>query len=262
MNRFKIILIGTLSVTMLFSVIIYLRVNMAPDGKNFIPIFLWQMVVWSPWLLYGHLNSWLDHRYPIVEQPILYWVLRHSALCALVVASHVVWFFMISSNFSPFLGVENTGYGAFFFFFIMWGICDFLIYWTLLGIYALQQLLSVSPSEAEQAKPKPDYFLLKTTGQQSSVRISDILWIEAEDYCCRVHTETDNYLVRQSLNSFEKSLPGENFLRIHRSTIVNVAQVELIEKQQNKRHIVRLRNGTQRAISPNGRQKLLEILEK
>ncbi|MBT7583445.1 MAG: LytTR family transcriptional regulator, partial [Kordiimonadaceae bacterium] len=48
----------------------------------------------------------------------------------------------------------------------------------------------------------------------------------------------------------------------HRSTIVNVAQVELIEKQQNKRHIVRLRNGTQRAISPNGRQKLLEILEK
>lgn len=256
MKRFHIILVGTLGVILIFSTIIYIRTF----SSSFGPIFLWQVIVWAPWLLFGSLNNWLDRRYPIVEQPVSYWVLRHSTLCTLIVSSHVAWFFVVGSHFSPFLGMENTGYGAFFFFFIMWGICDFLFYWTLLGIYALRQLLTISPVDDEQKKPKSDYLLLKTTGQQSSVPIQEILWIEAEDYCCRVHTKTDNYLVRQSLNSFEKSLPEADFLRIHRSTIVNVAQVDLIEKQQNKRHIVRLRNGTIRAISPNGRQKLLEIL--
>lgn len=255
MSRIQIILIGTLGVILVFATIIYLRTFSA----EFRPIFLWQLVVWSPWILFGYLNNSLDRRYPIVEQPVLHWVLRHSALCALIIAIHVAWFFFVASKFSPFLGMENTGYGAFFFFFIMWGICDFLFYWSLLGIYALRQLLSVAPSDSSPSRP--DHFLLKTTGKQSSVLIKDILWIEAEDYCCRVHTVTKDHLVRQSLNSFEEMLPKPDFMRIHRSTIVNTRYVDAIEKQENRRHVARLRSGVIRAISPDGRKKLQTILE-
>ncbi|MBT5186350.1 MAG: LytTR family transcriptional regulator [Kordiimonadaceae bacterium] len=260
MSRYQIILIGILAVIMTFSALIYFRINSTPSSISFVPILLWQAVVWSPWLLFGFLNIKLDRRYPIVEQPIHFWILRHSGLSLIIITSHVAWFFIVSGNFSPFLGMDNTGYGAFFFFFIMWGVCDFLFYWALLGIFALRQLLSISPAQENIGAEKPDYFLLKTTGRQSSVAICDIHWIEAEDYCCRVHTKDNNYLVRQSLNSFEKTLPSTLFLRIHRSTIINIKQVDQIVKQENRRHIVRLRNGTERAISPSGRQKLQQIL--
>lgn len=230
-------------------------------NTSFWPILLWQAVVWIPWIIYGLLNSALDHRYPIVAEPISYWILRHTVLCIGIIITHLMWFIWIASKFSPFLGMENTGYGAFFFFFIMWAICDFLFYWSLLGFYALRQLLSVSPNGSNEPLLKPDTLLLKTTGKQSSIQITDILWIEAEDYCCRVHTKTNNYLVRQSLSSFEDKLKEPAFLRIHRSTIVNTDYVEDIEKENSGRHIIRLRNGVERAISISGRQSLQRILE-
>lgn len=261
MNHLKYTFLGTFLVSLIFSIIIYLRVNMGPSGEGFIPIFIWQLVVWSPWLLFGYLNNQLDRKYPIVEQSIIVWGLRHSLLCGIIISMHIAWFFFVSNNFSPFLGMDNTNFGAFFFFFIMWGICDFLFYWSLLGIYALRQLLSISPSENDSFLMKPDYFSLKTTGRQSSVRIENIIWIEAEDYCCRVHTNDNDYLVRQSLSSFEKTLPNLKFLRIHRSTIVNITQIEMIEKQENRRHIVRLKNGVERFASPHGADKLQEILK-
>ena len=244
-----------------FSAIIYTRVIDAPYAASFISILWWQTLVWSPWLIFGQFINILDHRFPIVEQSVFQWLIRHTLTCAILMLVHGGWFFVVSNNYSPFLGAENTRYGAFLFFFIMWAICDFLFYWMLLGIFALRQLLSVSPVNSNENSIQTDYLLLKTTGRQSSVPTQDILWIEAEDYCCRVHTNLNNYLVRQSLNSFEESLPPDLFLRIHRSTIVNVKQVELIEKAENRKHIIRLRNGIERAISRSGRQKLQQILD-
>ena len=40
------------------------------------------------------------------------------------------------------------------------------------------------------------------------------------------------FLVRQSLNDWEKKLPKKNFQRIHRSTIVNIKFLEKIEKSK------------------------------
>ncbi len=259
-SRLNIILISTLSVILFFSIVIYWRIHFTSTGEHFFSIFLWQLIVWCPWILYGYLNSVLDHKYPIVEGPVKYWILRHIFLCIIIISTHLAWFFYVSSQFSPFLGMENTRYGAFFFFFIMWAICDFLFYWALLGIYALRQLLSFAPTVNEFSEPRPDYVILKTTGRKSSVLIDNLLWIEAEDYCCRVHTKTDNYLVRQSLSSFEQMLPQKKFIRVHRSTIINLEFVELIEKDNNNRQFVRLKNGIERAISAPGYQKLQQFI--
>lgn len=261
MKRFHIILIGTSAIILIYSFAIYIRVSLGLSDTSFSNVFIWQFLTWIPWILFGQLINKLDHRYPIVEQSVFVWIIRHSVLCVFLMVVHLAWFVIISNNFSPFIGVENTGYGAFFFFFIMWTICDLLFYWVLLGVFALRQLLSISPVAEDQPNETSDYFLLKTSSRQSSVAIKDILWIEAEDYCCRVHTMTNNYLVRQSLNSFEKNLPEPDFQRIHRSTIVNTQYVEAIEKQENRRHVIRLRSGITRSISPEGRKKLQKILE-
>ncbi len=262
MSRFQIVLIGTILIIVAFSLIIYVRVLPAPYAEPFISVLIWQTGVWGPWVLFGQILNKFDHRHPIVEQPIPLWIARHGLLCFLILTIHAGWFFIISSNFSPFLEAENTRYGAFLFFFIMWTIIDFLYYWLLLGVFALRQLLGVTPEKGTQHDNRPNYLLLKTTGRQSSVAIDNIEWIEAEDYCCRVHTNDENYLVRQSLSSFEETLPKEQFSRVHRSTIVRLNFITSIEKAENSKYLVRLKNDVTRPVSKDGRKKIEEFFNR
>jgi two-component system LytT family response regulator len=57
----------------------------------------------------------------------------------------------------------------------------------------------------------------------------DIVWIEAEDYCARIHRRHRSILVRDSLRTLGGSLEGAGFVRVHRSAIVNVACVRELQ---------------------------------
>src|SRR5262249_1403303 len=50
---------------------------------------------------------------------------------------------------------------------------------------------------------------------------SDIDWIEAEDYCVRIHAGERKPLVRRTLQSLAAQLDAWQFVRVHRSSIVN-----------------------------------------
>lgn len=58
---------------------------------------------------------------------------------------------------------------------------------------------------------------------------SDIVWIEAEDYCARIHLQDRTLLVRESLRALARALDGGRFVRAHRSVIVNVACIRSVE---------------------------------
>ena len=57
------------------------------------------------------------------------------------------------------------------------------------------------------------------------VKTDDIDWIEAADYYASIHAGGNTYLLRETLNELEKRLDSEQFLRVHRSAIVNVDRV-------------------------------------
>lgn len=67
----------------------------------------------------------------------------------------------------------------------------------------------------------------------------DIIWLEAAgDYVC-VHLHTGVKIIRRTLNSFMTDLPEEKFLRIHRSTIVNIMHVnEMISQKKGEAILV------------------------
>lgn len=58
------------------------------------------------------------------------------------------------------------------------------------------------------------------------VLIQEIFYIEAERNYCRIHTKEKEYLLVMTLKDMEDKLPQNHFLRIHRSFIVNLFQID------------------------------------
>ncbi len=58
------------------------------------------------------------------------------------------------------------------------------------------------------------------------VWIGEILYVEAERNYCRIYTNTKEYLLVITLKDIDEKLPSRDFLRIHRSFIVNISQID------------------------------------
>ena len=60
------------------------------------------------------------------------------------------------------------------------------------------------------------------------VNIEDILYIEAERNYCRIFAKGKEYLLVMTLKEMDEKLPPQHFLRVHRSFIVNISQIDEI----------------------------------
>jgi two-component system LytT family response regulator len=82
-------------------------------------------------------------------------------------------------------------------------------------------------------------------GRIAFVRTLDIDWIEAEGNYARLHVSGREHALRETLTSLEGKLNPGDFLRIHRSTIVNVHRIREIRPWFNGYHLVLLSDGQQ-----------------
>ncbi len=69
---------------------------------------------------------------------------------------------------------------------------------------------------------------IKTGRNVHIVNVQEILWLEADDYCVKVHVEGGSHTIRNSLKALGEKLP-DNFLRVHRKAIVNLEFVSKLE---------------------------------
>ncbi|MFD1615661.1 LytR/AlgR family response regulator transcription factor [Gelatiniphilus marinus] len=67
---------------------------------------------------------------------------------------------------------------------------------------------------------------IKANGKISFIEKNDIKYIQASGYYAEIFTEQKKYLLRESLNSLLDQLKSFNFIRIHRSTIINSALIK------------------------------------
>jgi len=58
------------------------------------------------------------------------------------------------------------------------------------------------------------------------VDIKDILYIEAERNYCRIYSKGKEYLLVITLKDIDEKLPNQHFIRVHRSFIVNLSQID------------------------------------
>ncbi len=62
------------------------------------------------------------------------------------------------------------------------------------------------------------------------VFLSEILYAEADRSYCRIHTKKQAYLLSVPLRNVESQLPSNNFLRVHRSFVVNLQMIDAISE--------------------------------
>lgn len=73
---------------------------------------------------------------------------------------------------------------------------------------------------------------IKIGNKRKIIPIENILWIEADDYCVRVHLMDDKtYAMRSSLKTLEEKLQ-DPFLRVHRKAIVNMKMAKELNTKQ------------------------------
>ncbi|NND78889.1 MAG: response regulator [Maribacter sp.] len=73
-----------------------------------------------------------------------------------------------------------------------------------------------------------DRIFIRYKGKMNKLLFSDILYIEADRNYCKVVTSSTQYLITATLKSMEKKLNRHNFLRVHRSYMVNIAKLDVV----------------------------------
>jgi two-component system LytT family response regulator len=104
------------------------------------------------------------------------------------------------------------------------------------------------PPQAAPGGPA-NCFPVRAKGKVTFVRHADIEWVGAEGDYVRLHAGPRSYLIHETLASVERGLGSRRFLRIHRSTIVNLDRVRELESLENGDHEVRLNDGTRLRLS-------------
>ncbi len=106
---------------------------------------------------------------------------------------------------------------------------------------------ATAPSEA--AAGRRNRLMVKSGGRIHFVRTADLDWCEASGNYVRMHVAQQEYLVRDTMAHLESQLDPQQFMRIHRSTIVNVDRIQEMQSSFNGEYVVLLRNGTRLTLS-------------
>lgn len=103
-------------------------------------------------------------------------------------------------------------------------------------------------------------FAIKTGERIHFVTATDIDWIEADDYYVKLHVARQTHLLRDTLAHLENQLDPRFFVRIHRSTIVNVSRIKELKQHFRGEYVVILQDGTRLKLSRSYRHALERIL--
>jgi two-component system, LytTR family, response regulator len=107
-----------------------------------------------------------------------------------------------------------------------------------------------------------DRIPVKSSGRVVLVKVSDIDWIEAADNYVNLHTGKESHLHRETMTALEGKLPAAKFLRISRSTTVNVDRIKELQPLFHGDYTVILQNGAKLTLSRGYREALNQLLGK
>ncbi|MCK9219461.1 MAG: LytTR family transcriptional regulator DNA-binding domain-containing protein [Bacteroidales bacterium] len=109
----------------------------------------------------------------------------------------------------------------------------------------------------------PEYLqriAVKSRHKVSVVPVDDIFFMEAEGDYVMLHTSDAKHLKEKTMKYFEIHLDPSQFIRIHRSFIVNAKFIDRIEYYDKETYAVILKNGTKLRASTSGYKLLKQVL--
>ncbi len=98
--------------------------------------------------------------------------------------------------------------------------------------------------------------VFKSRGRIVFLPVSDIRWISAEENYVRISTQGETHLLRETMAHLEEKLDPEMFLRVHRSSIVNLQHVKEVRTEGDGDYAVVLVNGEKLTMSRGYRSRI------
>lgn len=101
-----------------------------------------------------------------------------------------------------------------------------------------------------------DRIAVRTNGRVIFLKVSDIDWIEAADNYACLHCGRDVHVLRETMSELESKLDPAHFIRIHRSTIVNLDRIRELQPWFRGDYKVILNDGTELTLTRSHRENL------
>jgi two-component system, LytTR family, response regulator len=115
----------------------------------------------------------------------------------------------------------------------------------------LQQQIDEEPKTLERV-------ITRLGAKITVIPIDKIWYLEAADDYVMIFSELGNHLKEKTMKYFEEHLPREQFIRIHRSYIVNLNEIKSLELYTKDSYLAILKNGVKLKVSSEGYRKLRE----
>ena len=112
--------------------------------------------------------------------------------------------------------------------------------------------------QIQKAQAYTSRLFIKLRGKVIPVDAADIEWIEAQDDYSQIHTHSGSYLASVTLTHLESLLDPKLFLRIHRSSLVNLDFIKELRRSSKGSYLVQLTSGRE---LPVGRTKVAHLKE-
>jgi two-component system LytT family response regulator len=102
--------------------------------------------------------------------------------------------------------------------------------------------------------------VVNTSGRVVFLKTADIDWLEASGNYVMIHAGREKHLMRDTLRALEERLDPARFVRLHRSSIVNIERLRELLPWSRGEQVAVLRDGTQLTIGRAFRERLLAVI--
>ena len=116
--------------------------------------------------------------------------------------------------------------------------------------------ISAVLNEVKPPSKPVERLMVKTEGRVLLIKTEDLDWVEAADNYVNLHVGNEAHLMRETMSSLEGKLPSEKFMRISRSSIVNLERIKEMHPHFNGDYVVVLEDGRQLRLSRTRREQL------
>jgi two-component system LytT family response regulator len=129
-------------------------------------------------------------------------------------------------------------------------------------IKAARQSPHSTASSSVGTAPYTQRIVFKSKGRILFLPVSEICWIGAEENYVRICTQSESHLLRETMTHLEEKLDPNTFLRVHRSSIVNLQYVKEVRPEIDGEYGVHMLNGQKIAMSRGYRSRIKNWLER
>jgi len=127
------------------------------------------------------------------------------------------------------------------------------------------RVLELLSTVKSQKKPTPEFedrLAIRTNGRVVFLNLDEIHWVEAAANYVRLNTAKDSYLFRETISRISDRLNPADFVRIHRSMIVNVRRIKELIPVNSGEYVVVLNSGKELSCSRGYRANLQHLIAK